>query len=95
MEEAVEPTQDGVADPAKQLSEAVARLESEAAALRSELAVAERARDLALDEITRYEERIAQVRALVDLAAWATEADDQPTEREPTIRLSDLRRAIG
>jgi hypothetical protein len=57
-----------------------------------ELAATERARDLALEMLAESEERLARVRALLDLAEWAR--DNDRGEGSASVRTSDLRRAL-
>ena len=75
----------------------LARLHAEVARLKAELGTAERARELALDLVDAQEQRLADVRALADLAEWAAAADSGPGAQPSTearVRVSDLRRAL-
>lgn len=69
-------------------------LRAELAEVEAELARARRAAELALDLVAEQEQRLAQVRALADMAEWASSAEPEAADREPTIRVSDLRHAL-
>jgi len=73
----------------------VAALRDELTQLRDELARSERALELALEVVNDSERRLSQVRALADLAEWAPVVVPSGRSGEPTIRVSDLRRALG
>lgn len=60
-----------------------------------DLATTQLARNLALEMLAQSEERLARVRALVDLAEWAQRDDDFAScTTSASVRTSDLRRAL-
>jgi hypothetical protein len=71
---------------------ALHRLEQSYQELVDELVATQRARDLALEMLAECEERLARVRALLDLAEWARENDRDLTSA--SVRSSDLQRAL-
>ena len=74
------------------LEAALHRLEYSYRATIDELTATQRARDLALEMLAEFEERLARVRALLDFAEWA-QGDDRG-ETSASVRTSDLRRAL-
>jgi hypothetical protein len=75
-------------------SAGVRDLDARLADMEAELSQAHRAAELALELVAEQERRLAQVRALVDLAEWASSQDAPGALEEPAIRASDLRRAL-
>lgn len=72
----------------------VERLRAELARLRGELAASEQARDMAVDLAQAQEQRLAEIRALVDMAEWADSIEPRAGGAEPSVRVSDVRRAM-
>jgi predicted outer membrane protein len=89
----VEPSSDRAFTHRAELAEIV-QLEAQVRRLETELSTADRARDMALELVADHEQRLAEVRALADMAEWAANIDPAPSHSEASIRVSDLRRAL-